>query len=188
VKGEAGRCPYGCNRIRGIGDVFISAGGDLAECWTVIDDVERQVQSFIDKFDGEARDLIRALRSRLQHRLQGCCELVWDNYNFFVIGYSPTERPSDYIVSLAAGASGVSLSFNRGADLDDPDGILLGSGKVNRFVRLPTPATLQRSDVDAMIERACAQSVVPHPWRAGGRCVIRGVSAKQRPRRRADAL
>jgi hypothetical protein len=44
-------------------------------------------------------------------------ELVHDNYNFFVIGYSPTERPSDAIVSMAARANGLGLCFIHGAKL-----------------------------------------------------------------------
>jgi len=63
-------------------------------------------------------------------------ELVYDNYNFFVIGYCSTERPSDCIASIAAAANGVGLSFYRGASLPDPHGLLLGSGSQNRFVRL----------------------------------------------------
>ncbi|MEO7026862.1 MAG: hypothetical protein ABI056_04825, partial [Caulobacteraceae bacterium] len=87
---------------------------------------EAQLESFIAKFDLDNQILIRSLRAVLQKRLPSCAELVWDNYNFFVIGYSPTERPSDYIVSIAAGASGASLSFNRGAELKDPEGVLQG--------------------------------------------------------------
>jgi hypothetical protein len=63
-------------------------------------------------------------------------ELVWDNYNFFVIGYSPTERPADSIVSIAARANGIGLCFIHGAALPDPKKLLLGSGKQTRFIRV----------------------------------------------------
>lgn len=99
-------------------------------------DAEAQLQSFVDKFDDDNRALIWETRTALRARFPDCAELVWDNYNFFVIGYSPTERPTDYIVSIAASAAGVTLSFNGGADLDDPDGVLLGSSKINRFIRI----------------------------------------------------
>ncbi len=78
---------------------------------------EQAIASFIDKFGAANQTLIRSLRRALQSRLAECAELVWDNYIFLVIGYSPTKRPSDYIVSPAASAKGVSLSFNRGAEL-----------------------------------------------------------------------
>lgn len=148
-------------------------------------DAEAKLQSFIDKFDDDNRMLIRSVRAALQVRLPSCAELIWDNYNFLVIGYSPTERPSDYIVSIAAAASGASLSFNNGADLPDPKRVLQGGSKVNRFIRLPTIATLSEPDVDEMIEIACRASDVPRPWNGGGKLVVRSVSAKQRPRRRS---
>ena len=113
-----------------------------------MDDAEAQVQCFIDKFDPENAALIRDLRAALRARLPGCAELVYDNYNFFVIGFSPTMRPSDYIVSIAASASGAGLSFNRGAELHDPDHILQGSGKVNRFIRLSSAEVLTRPEVE----------------------------------------
>ena len=68
---------------------------------------EKQLSGFIAKFDPESQRLIRSLRRAMRRRLPSANELVWDNYNFFVIGYSATERPSDSVLSLAAGASGV---------------------------------------------------------------------------------
>src|SRR5204862_2319360 len=98
---------------------------------------------FIGKFDPKHRTTIRAARKALRQRFPTANELVYDNYNFFVIGYSPSERPSDSIVSLAAGASGVGLSFPYcGARLPDPHKLLLGSGSKNRFIRLESAAKL----------------------------------------------
>ncbi len=61
-----------------------------------------------------------------------------------------------------------------------------GSNKVNRFIRLPVPEVLAYSDVDDLIESACQLCGVPQPWAAGGKLIIRSVSAKQRPRRRVE--
>src|SRR5437763_1383394 len=84
-------------------------------------DPETQLKSFIDKFEPKHQVLIRAVRKMLRKRLPTANELVYDNYNFFVIGYSPTERPSDYIVSLTGAANGIGLSFSHGASLPDPN-------------------------------------------------------------------
>jgi hypothetical protein len=74
---------------------------------------EAQLETFIGKFGPEHQTLIREVRKALRRRLPAANELVYDNYNFFVIGYCATERPSDCIVSIAAGANGVGLSFYR---------------------------------------------------------------------------
>ena len=144
---------------------------------------ERQLKRFVDKFEPKHQALIRAARRKLRKRFATACEIVYDNYNFFVIGYSPTERPSDSIVSLAAGANGVGLCFIRGATLPDPNGILLGSGRQTRFIRLESAKVLDRPEVDALIATAIQRAT---PLRPSGRgaLIIRSVSKKQRPRRR----
>jgi hypothetical protein len=145
---------------------------------------EGLLRGFIEKFDPEHRVLIRAVRKALRRRFPTAYELAYDNYNFFVIGYSPTERPSDSIASIAAGANGVGLCFIRGATLPDPKKVLLGSGSQTRFVRVPSLAALARPEVKALLGAAVAQSRVP--FRTTGRptLIIRSVSTKQRPRRR----
>jgi hypothetical protein len=61
---------------------------------------ERQLAGFIKKFDSKNAALIRSVRKVLRERLPTANELVYDNYNFFVIGYSSTERPSDCVLSM----------------------------------------------------------------------------------------
>lgn len=145
---------------------------------------EKQLDAFIKKFDDKHRALIRATRRALRRRLPTAHELVYDNYNFFVIGYSSSARPSDGLVSIAAGANGVGLSFYWGATLPDPQNILLGSGRQNRFIRLESAATLKRPEVEALIAAAIAQARTPLPASGRGPLIIRSVSKKQRPRRR----
>ncbi len=146
-------------------------------------EAEKQLRTFIAKFEPKNQTLIRALRKALRRRFPTAFELAYDNYNFFVLGYGPTERPSDCVVSMAAGASGVGLCFIHGARLPDPGKILLGSGNQTRFVRLDSVAVLARPEVEALV--AAAAALATTPFRADGRVtlVIRSVSAKQRPRR-----
>ena len=146
-------------------------------------EAEKQLDGFIKKFDPDNQTLIVKLRKALQKRFPTANELVYDNYNFFVIGYSPTERPSDTIISMAAAANGVGLCFIQGARLKDPHKLLNGSGKQTRFLRLPSPAVLARPEVEELIAAAIAQSKAPLPLKGRGTLIIRSVSAKQRPRR-----
>ena len=150
---------------------------------TAFRSAERQVAAFIRKFSRVDQHLIRAVRSALRKRFPAANELVYDNYNFFVIGYSPTERPSDTIVSIAARANGVGLCFIRGATLPDPQHVLLGSGNQTRFIRIDSPQILQRRAVTALMAAAVAQSRAPFPATGRGNLIIRSVSAKQRPRK-----
>jgi hypothetical protein len=147
-----------------------------------------QLARFIAKFEPATARLIRSVRRELRKRLPTATELVYDNYNFFVIGYSASERPSDCIVSIAAASNGVGLAFYHGADLPDPDKILLGSGSQNRFVRLPSLKTLDEPGVADLIRAALTQAKTPLAKTGRGRTIIRSVSAQQRPRRQKTKL
>jgi hypothetical protein len=148
---------------------------------------EKQLAGFIAKFSPEMARLIRDARKKMRERLPHALELVYDNYNFFVIGYGPSERPSEAIFSLAAQATGLSLCFLQGADLPDPKGLLRGSGNVVRNVRLESAATLDRPEVRALMKAALEHAKTPMDPKSAHRLIIRSVSAKQRPRRTAAA-
>jgi hypothetical protein len=147
---------------------------------------EKQLANFIDKFDPRNAALIRSVRKVLRRRLPTANELVYDNYNFFVIGYCSTERPSDCILSIAAAANGVGLSFYYGATLPDPHKLLFGSGSQNRFIRIESATTLAGPEVQEIIAAAVAQAKVPLPRSGKGKLVIRSVSKKQKPRRKTS--
>src|SRR5262245_3839976 len=147
-------------------------------------DAEEQLKAFIGKFDPKDQQLIRAVRRAVRKRFPTAYELVWDNYNFFVIGYSPTERPADSIVSLAARANGVGLCFIHGATLPDPKKLLLGSGNQTRFIPLDSAGVLSQPGVEALLAAAIDGAKMPLPAAGRGRLIIRSIAAKQRPRRR----
>jgi hypothetical protein len=142
-----------------------------------------QLKQYIAKFSPEHQRLIHAVRRKLRARFPTAHELVYDNYNFFVIGYSPTVRPSDAIVSLTAARNGIGVCFIHGASLTDPNKLLLGSGKQTRFIRVPSAATLVQPAVEALFAEAIAQSDVPLNAEGKGRLIIRSISRKQRSRR-----
>ena len=144
----------------------------------------KQVAAFIAKFEPKIAKLIRACRTEMRKLLPTAIELVYDNYNFFVIGYASTERASDAILSIAAASNGVGLAFLHGASLPDPKKLLLGTGKQNRFIRLPTLESLRSPDVLKLIRAAVAQAKTPLAATGGGYTVIKSISAKQRPRRK----
>ncbi len=148
-------------------------------------EAEKQLKSFVAKFDTKHQRLIREVRRAVRARFATAHELVYDNYNFFVIGYSASERPSDAIVSIAAGSNGVGFCFLHGAKLPDPKKILIGSGNQTRFIRLESAAGLRRPEVEALIAAAIAQAKTPLPNTGRGKLIIRSISAKQRPRHTA---
>jgi hypothetical protein len=143
---------------------------------------EKELRKFLAKFSSADQARIRAARRLLRQSLAGAYELVYDNYNFFVIGYGPTDRPSEAVISLAAQANRLVLCFLQGAKLPDPYGVLRGSGRQVRNVPLETAADLKRPEIQQVLREAFARGAAPLE---GGpvHLIIRSVSEKQRPRR-----
>jgi Domain of unknown function (DU1801) len=145
---------------------------------------EAQLATFIAKFSSENQTFIRSVRKALRKRLPTAHELVYDNYNFFVIGYCTTERPSDALLSLVADHKGVGICFFWGAKLPDPHKILTGGGKQVRFLRLASAADLAQPHAEAVIQAAIDYARAPLSRQGKGKLIIRAISPKQRPRQK----
>lgn len=138
---------------------------------------------FIAKYSPEIGDFARETLAKLRSRLPPAFEMVYDNYNALAIGFSPTERVSDAVFSIALYPSWVSLFFLQGADLVDPNGLLRGAGSTVRHIRLKDPNDLDSPMVEDLIGRALEGARVPFSGDGPRRMIIKSVSAKQRQRR-----
>lgn len=83
-----------------------------------------------------------------------CYENIYDAYSAVAIGYGSSDRLKDGIFHIAVCFKHVNLGFNHGATLDDPLGILLGTGKQVRHITIKTPANLARPEIRAYVRRA----------------------------------
>jgi hypothetical protein len=144
---------------------------------------EQQLDQFLAKYLPEIGVQTRSARAKLAALLPGAVQMVYDNYNFLVIGFGPTERPSEAIASIAVAPKHISLCFMRGVDLPDPKKLLRGSGNQVRNLRIEDDTTLDQPDVRKLIKEAVRRAAAPFATDSPGKLVIRSVSAKQRPRR-----
>jgi hypothetical protein len=137
-----------------------------------------QLAKLLAKYDRAIAAQARASLRRLRQLLPGAVELVYDNYNALVIAFGASERTADLVVSLALYPRWVTLFFWNGAKLKDPKKRLQGSGKQIRGIRLESAEDLEDPDVVTLVAQAAAGA------RFGQRrMIIKGVTAKQRPRR-----
>lgn len=111
-------------------------------------------------------------------------ELLYDAYNTVSMAYSYSEDLNDAFCHVAAYTLHVNLGFNRGADLADPNGVLQGSGKRIRHVRIESAEDLASPYVRDFIRRAAAQvdAAVPSSPADDGapRSIVKSVSDKKR--------
>jgi hypothetical protein len=151
-------------------------------------DAQAQLDSFLAKYDPEVAAFARRALAKMRKLVPGAIEMVYDNYNWLVIGFSPSERPSEAIFSIVLPPGHVTLCFLQGAGLPDPGKRLEGSGNVVRNIRLYDAGVrdtkvLDDPEVLALINVALNRAKVPMPANARRKLIIRSISAKQRPRR-----
>jgi len=146
---------------------------------------------FISRFTPAIAALVRSVLARMRAHLPGATELVYDKNNALVVGFGPTERPSDAWFSVVAYPTRVRLFVLQGVELveagGDPHGLLEGGGGVVRSFRIDDAARLGERAVVALVRRAVAQSGKRWDRRAPARTIIRAVAARQRQRRPTPA-
>jgi len=142
-----------------------------------------QINTFLAKYTPAMQKLARAALAKLRKRLPNAIEMVYDNYNALVFGFSPNERPSDAILSLALFPDHGALCFLQGAKLPDPHKRLRGSGTTVRNVRVDNAGVLDDPQIAALMNEALKRAKVQMDPNQKRQLVIRSISAKQRPRR-----
>jgi hypothetical protein len=151
----------------------------------------RALLTFLRPYDREIRDLALHLRALVLEEMAPCYENIYDAYSAVAIGYGPSDRLKDGIFHIAVYSKHVNLGFNDGATLDDPKGILLGSGNQIRHITIKTLADINRPELRAYIRRARKKAIAdarklgePAPAKPAG--VISTVKAiypkKRRPK------
>jgi hypothetical protein len=139
---------------------------------------EEQLAGFIAKYTPEIGSLAQEAFAKMRARHPGAIELVYDNYNALAIGFSPRERTSDVIFSIA-------LYPQYGVGLPDPQELLKGSGDTAHHIVLENAADLDKPAVKALMKHALERAVEPLDKANRSRIIIKSISAKQRPRRPA---
>lgn len=115
--------------------------------------------TFLKPYDREIRELALKLRALVLEEMAPCYENIYDAYSAVAIGYGASDRLQDGIFHIAVYSKHVNLGFNDGATLDDPKGILQGSGNRIRHITIKTPEDIARPEIRAYIRRAQKQAL-----------------------------
>ncbi|HEY7393225.1 MAG TPA: DUF1801 domain-containing protein [Gemmatimonadaceae bacterium] len=148
---------------------------------------EKQFAGFLAEFTPDVAATARAALRGLRKQVPPAIELVYDNYNGLVVGFGPSVRASEAVLSLAIFPTHVTLCFLFGAKLADPKKLLAGNGNRVRHIKLAEASDLDRSDIRALITRAVGAAPVPFDSVQRRQLVIKSISPKRRPRRPLSA-
>jgi hypothetical protein len=145
-----------------------------------------RLDGFLDRFDPGVSRRARQALAKVRKLCPGAMELVYDNYNALAIGFAPSDRASEAIVSIAVFPRHPSLFFlQQGVSLPDPTKRLRGSGTRVRHIVIDDVAILDAPDVRRLFVIALERAKVPLDPKRKRSIVIKAVVAKQRPRRPA---
>ena len=117
----------------------------------------RELTDLLRRYDPDVQTVAIAMRSLVLGEIGPCHETLFQfsRNNVVSILYSSTEkRMKDNICLLVVYRDHVNLLFPRGVDLKDPGGLLEGSGKAMRHVKMVSASDVERPGVRALIRQA----------------------------------
>jgi hypothetical protein len=107
----------------------------------------------LSEFDLKVGELALALREMVLEELPAATERIFRAYAL-VFWYSLTGRMPDAFCTIVVYRVHVNLMFNRGAELEDPSGLLVGSGKIIRHLKVKRPEDLKQPQLRKFIRAA----------------------------------
>jgi len=115
----------------------------------------RELLDFLFRYDSNVQSLALGLRKVIHEEMAPCHEYIFEMRSKVVLLYGATERViADGICNIGVFARHVTLGFPRGTDLDDPAGVLQGTGKAMRHLRLKKLSDLDRPEIRALLQQA----------------------------------
>jgi hypothetical protein len=112
-------------------------------------------------------------------------ELIYDNYNAVAVGWSPTDRVGHIFCTIAVGRTShnIHFGFYWGAELSDPDNILLGEGNQYRYIVVKDIDQFPKAYIKKLMKEAYNNSlakVKDQKQIQKGQTITKSVSAKKR--------
>jgi hypothetical protein len=103
----------------------------------------------------DLRSLCVLLRRLIASTHADFVEIVWPRQHIASYGVGPSKM-SEHYAYISVQESYVNLGFYHGAALPDPQGLLEGSGKKLRHIKIRSAADARRAGVSALLRHAVA--------------------------------
>jgi hypothetical protein len=113
-------------------------------------------EELISSIDEELGSICNVLRDLISKLHQNHIEVVWKNQNIVSYGVGP-KKMSEHYVYIGIYKKHVNLGFYHGVSLDDPNGLLEGTGKRLRHVKIKSISEAKNPEIKALIAEAIAE-------------------------------
>ena len=107
----------------------------------------------ISQSSPQAQKLARALRKLVADVYPDAVEVPWPNQQVIGYGIGP-KKGTEHIGYIGAHGNYVNLGFNYGSELADPEGLLEGTGKKFRHVKIQKPEDATRPALRELLRAA----------------------------------
>ncbi len=101
----------------------------------------------------EIQELAFAARDLIVAVMPGVTEVAWVRQQTVGYGVGP-KKMSEHFCYIAPHGGHVNLGFFYGADLDDPESLLEGSGKLLRHLKLKSIQDVTQPAIRSLVEQA----------------------------------
>jgi hypothetical protein len=119
----------------------------------------RELIRFLKRFDPAIRELALEARELVLRVLAPPNESILDVY-VLAMNYGFSERMKDQVVYIGVYTKHINLGFYWGAQMDDPEGVLEGSGKQLRHIKIRSQADLGTPIIGDYLRRAAPDDSV----------------------------
>lgn len=110
-------------------------------------------QNIMKKTSLEMREIAEALRTLIADVFPGVTEVAWEQQRVIGYGVGP-KKMSEQFCYIAPQKNHVNLGFYYGADLEDPSGLLEGTGKSLRHVKIRSKNDVAKPAVRKLLQQA----------------------------------
>jgi hypothetical protein len=145
----------------------------------------KDLLKFLKPFTGDMTTIVLWLRNFVWDLYPQTNELIYDNYNAVAVGWSPTDRVGHIFCTIAVGRTShnIHFGFYWGAELSDPDNILLGEGNQYRYIVVKDIDQFPKAYIKKLMKEAYNNSlakVKDQKQIQKGQTITKSVSAKKR--------
>lgn len=149
-------------------------------------DQTKDLLKFLKPFGKDTIEVVMWLRDFAWDLCPQANELIYDNYNAVAFGWSPTDRVTHTVCSIAImrANKNVHFGFYWGSEISDPEKILLGDGNQYRYILVTDPNKFPKAYIRKLVGEAYANSLskVKDPKLfVSGKTIVKSISTRKRP-------
>jgi len=112
----------------------------------------------IQSFSQEIKEIARGIRALIHKILPKVVEVVWIKQKNIGFGTGPHKKTEHFCWIMPA-TNHVTLGFNYGAELPDPNNLLEGTGKLFRHFKVRSIADLSHQELTELLKYATSYRV-----------------------------